>query len=595
MEIQNPTVLPSQLLHKKVAIIHNDKPVLITIRWQGRLTEKNKDVWYGVEFDDDLSGTHNGSFREQRFFNTFYRGESGSFMKKLKVDELIEKGGVSFVGVFEAMQENYPDFFTDGDRNYQMDTVQFGNKTVESVGIGYRKKMLHAINFRNCMLDGRDFEIPETFDSKWASSVKEIDLSQNMITNFEFVDDVIGKLFPKVWGLNLTGNYFDLDFTSRNFDYSLISLTNLDQITRLTFDSNGLNSQKLINLLKIFKNLKTLFIQGNFIEDLGTGCGTASEIASGVKFTPGSFKPYESLKTLHLSFSPSFKKIPSYLPALFPSLDSLQINVCPLGNDFLPDGIVFENVTNFSVIKSGLTEIHVFDKLAVTFPKMTHLATSENIFTEYPNTTSEDPTIRGPAIATVRQIAIAKIQTLKNLNRSDNLPRERMEAEIDYLKRFAMKDSPSEERAIIHPQYERLEKQHGSVSAEELNYVKKKNVTIKLQHMGKEIVKKVPLSMTVQKLKLLFKKLYKLREVEDLVLETEIETHEYEGDHVIKLYGDEENHEDANRYDQQNIGFFSPNDGDTVSTREHWEYMQEIEAGHQAQQDKMKTFPSRNK
>lgn len=590
MNIQIPAVLPSQLLHKKVAIIHNEQPVLITIRWQGRLTEKNKDIWYGVEFDDDLSGTHNGSFREQRFFNTFYRGESGSFMKKLKVDELIEHGGVSFVGLFEAMQENYPDFFTDGDRVYQMDTVQFGNKTVESVGIGYRKKMLHAINFRNCMLDGGDFEIPDTFDSAWAASVKEIDLSQNMITNFEFVNNVVGKLFPKVWGLNLTGNYFDLDFTARNFDFSLISLTSLDQITRLTFDSNGLNSQKLINLLKIFKNLKTLFIQGNFIEDVGTGCGKgASDCCE--KFAPGSFKPYGSLETLHLSFSPSFKKIPSYLPALFPNLDSLQVNVCPLGNDFLPEGCVFENLTNFSLIKSGVTEIQVFDKLAVSFPKMTHLATSENIFTEYPNMTSEDPTIRGPAIATIRQIAIAKIPTLKNLNRSDNLPRERMEAEIDYLKRFAK----SEERDTVHPQYERLEKKHGKVSAEELNYVKKKNVEIKLQHMGKEIVKKVPLSMTVQKLKLLFKKLYKLREVEDLVLETEIETHEYEGDHVIKLYGDEENHEDKNRYDQQNIGYFSPNDGDCVSTREHWEYMKEIEADHQAQQDKMKTFPSRNK
>ena len=61
-------------------------------------------------------------------------------MKKWKVDELIENSGVSFVDLFEAMQENHPDFFTDGDRFYQMDTVQFGNKTVESVGIGYRKK-----------------------------------------------------------------------------------------------------------------------------------------------------------------------------------------------------------------------------------------------------------------------------------------------------------------------------------------------------------------------------------------------------------------------------------------------------------------------
>ena len=133
--------LPSEFLHKKVAIKYKDKPVTATIKWRGRLTVKNPDTWLGIEFDDEYTGTHNGTFRDKRIFHTFYRSESGSFMKQAKFDEL---EAAETTGIFEPLKENYPDFFTDGAREYKMDEFEFGGgKKLEAVGIGYRVKRLH--------------------------------------------------------------------------------------------------------------------------------------------------------------------------------------------------------------------------------------------------------------------------------------------------------------------------------------------------------------------------------------------------------------------------------------------------------------------
>ena len=178
----------------------------------------------------------------------------------------------------------------------------------------------------------------------------------------------------------------------------------------------------------ISKNLKVLYIQGNFITE--PGCGSDSNCC---ELEPG-MKCYESLEEIHLSFSPSFKRIPSFMPKLFPNLKNLQVNVCPLGNDFIRSECIFENVTNLSVIKSEISKISIFDKISASFPKLTHLATSDNTFENFKKMTETD-------IKTVRQIAIAKIPTLMNLNRSDNEKRERLEAEIDYLKRFAKSEN----------------------------------------------------------------------------------------------------------------------------------------------------------
>ena len=106
---------------------------------------------------------------------------------------------------------------------------------------------------------------------------------------------------------------------------------------------------------------------------------------------------------------------------------------------------------------------------------------------------------------------IAKIPSLTNFNRSDNLPRERKESEIDYL-RLYFKEHAS--NPSLHPRYEHLESIHGKFSLEEIDHKQKKSVSLHLVLENSENQlrkqKKIPVTMNIQKLKLLSQKLFKL-------------------------------------------------------------------------------------
>ncbi|KAG2467162.1 TBCE protein, partial [Polypterus senegalus] len=173
---------------------------------------------------------------------------------------------------------------------------------------------------------------------------------------------------------------------------------------------------------------------------------------------------------------------------------------------------------------------------------------------------------------TIRQLIIAKIGQLLFLNKSEVLPDERKGAELDYRKLFGKewleagghwdedKNHPNESFIAQHPRFQFLIKKFGPPEEGELKQqqpfaLKNQLLTLTFRFPGRPdapIEKKLPNSMTVQKVKGLLSRLLKVPATELNLTYTraKIEDKEVDLDN-----------------DLRSLKFFSIEDGDTVLVR----------------------------
>ncbi|EMP27272.1 Tubulin-specific chaperone E [Chelonia mydas] len=151
---------------------------------------------------------------------------------------------------------------------------------------------------------------------------------------------------------------------------------------------------------------------------------------------------------------------------------------------------------------------------------------------------------------TVRQLIIAKIGQLKVLNKSEIFPDERKGAELDYRKMFGNdwitaggnqnpdKNRPNEEFLAAHPRYQLLCLKYGAPEEGELKrqqpfILKNQLLTLTIKCPDKPdqkpIEKKLPDSMTIQKVKGL---LYRLLKIPGSELKLSYESSKMEGKEI---------------------------------------------------------------
>ncbi|KAG8583149.1 hypothetical protein GDO81_008297 [Engystomops pustulosus] len=174
---------------------------------------------------------------------------------------------------------------------------------------------------------------------------------------------------------------------------------------------------------------------------------------------------------------------------------------------------------------------------------------------------------------TIRQLIIAKIARLKVLNKTEILPQERKGAELDYRKMFGNEwlksggnqnadlNKPSLEFLLEHPRYSELIEKYGAPDDAEFRQQQPfalKNQLLTLTILcpnkpdQKPIKKKLPDSMTVQKVKGL---LYRLLKVPGSELRLSYESSKMEGKEI-----ELEN-------DLKTLQFYSMENGDSVLVR----------------------------
>uniref|UniRef100_A0A7N4NY88 Tubulin-specific chaperone E n=1 Tax=Sarcophilus harrisii TaxID=9305 RepID=A0A7N4NY88_SARHA len=174
---------------------------------------------------------------------------------------------------------------------------------------------------------------------------------------------------------------------------------------------------------------------------------------------------------------------------------------------------------------------------------------------------------------TIRQVIIAKIGQLKILNKCEILPEERRGAELDYRKTFGNewkkagghqdpdKNKPNNEFITAHPRYQLLCLKYGAPEDGELKpqqpfMLKNQLLTLTIKCLNqpdqKALVKQLPESMTIQKVKGLLSRLLKVPGSE---LRLSYESPKMEG------------REFELENDQQPLQFYSVENGDCILVR----------------------------
>ncbi|NXX39554.1 TBCE protein, partial [Tricholaema leucomelas] len=465
-----------------------------TVRYVGSVLP-TAGIWLGVEWDDPQRGKHDGTYEGTQYFKCRHpRG--GSFIRPNKANF-----GVDFL---TAIKGRYG-------LNDEQDVQQgaenafvFGKKTVEFVGLDScsfsfsQLNQLVDISVRECAVShaGQEEEISRT-----CANIRHINLSKNLVSSWEIVTAIASQL-QNLETLNISENKMKFPHTSTSGSsvFSKLKVLALNQ-TEITWT-------EVLLCAPGWPALEELYLTSNNITVLARPDNVL-----------------QTLKVLDLSDNQLLDGNQLHLIAHLPRLEQLILRNTGISSIYFPD--------------AG------FGCKTKMFPSLKHLAVQDNKISQWSSINELDklPTLRSlqchnnPLMdteknpETLRQLIIAKISQLEVLNKSEIPPAERRGAELDYRKIFGKdwlaaggnwdpeKNKPSEEFLAAHPRFLLLCLKYGAPEEGELKG--QQPLTLKNQLLTltikcpekpeqKPVEKKLPESMTVQRVKGLLYRLLKI-------------------------------------------------------------------------------------
>ncbi|NXC46498.1 TBCE protein, partial [Penelope pileata] len=507
-----------------------------TVRYVGSVPP-TAGIWLGVEWDDPQRGKHDGTYEGTQYFKCRHpRG--GSFIRPSKANF-----GVDFL---TAVKDRYGLNDKQDRQNGTEDTHVIGKKTVEFVGrdfIAEKQRQLHQlvhVSVRECAVShaGQKEEISRT-----CANIRCIDLSKNLISCWDTVTDIASQV-PDLETLDISGNKMKFPSTSVPESSAFLKLTTL------ALNQTEITWTQVLLCAPGWPALEELYLTSNNI--------TVLERPDNV---------LQRLKLLDLSNNQLLDESQLHLIAHLPRLEQLILRNTGISSIYFPDA--------------------EFGCKTAMFPSLKRLAINDNKISQWPSINELDklPSLRSlecrnnPLMdteknpETLRQLIIAKISQLEVLNKSEILPEERKGAELDYRKIFGKdwlaagghwdpeRNKPSEEFLAAHPRYPSLCLKYGALEEGELKgqqplTLKNQLLTLTIRCPDnpeqKPVEKKLPDSMTIQRLKGL---LYRLLRIPGSELKLSYESSKLEGKEV-ELDND-----------LKPLQFYSIEDGDTVLVR----------------------------
>uniref|UniRef100_A0A8C2STH8 Tubulin-specific chaperone E n=1 Tax=Coturnix japonica TaxID=93934 RepID=A0A8C2STH8_COTJA len=400
-----------------------------TVRYVGSVPP-TAGIWLGVEWDDPQRGKHDGTYEGTQYFKCRHpRG--GSFIRPNKANF-----GVDFL---TAIKGRYGLNENQNGQNGIENTCVFGNKTVEFVGrdsIEKKQRQLtdiypilpYLIQNQNLIL----------ISEKGRSDIRHIDLSKNLVSCWDTVIDIASQV-PNLETLDISGNKMKFPSTS-------ISVSNaFSKLTTLALNQTGITWTEVLLCAPGWPVLEELYLTSNNI--------TVLERPDHV---------LQTLKLLDLSNNQLLDGSQLHLIGHLPRLEQLILTNNGISSVRFPDAEFGCKTKMFPSLKrlaindnkiSQWSEINELDKL----PSLQVLECRNNPLMD----TEKNP-------ETLRQLIIAKISQLEVLNKSEIFPDERRGAELDYRKIFGKawlaagghwdpeRNKPSEEFLAAHPRYPSL-------------------------------------------------------------------------------------------------------------------------------------------
>ncbi|NXV27094.1 TBCE protein, partial [Rissa tridactyla] len=484
-----------------------------TVRYVGSVPP-TAGIWLGVEWDDPQRGKHDGTYEGTQYFKCRHP-KGGSFIRPNKANF-----GVDFL---TAVKDRYA---LNDERDVQHgteNTLVFGKKTVEFVGmdsIAEQQRQLNQlvdISVRECAVShaGQKEEISRT-----CANIRHINLSKNLISSWETVTAIASQV-QNLETLNISENKMKFPSTSTSVSgaFSKLRILALNQ-TEITW-------AEVLLCAPGWPALEELYLTSNNI--------TVLERPDNV---------LQTLKLLDLSDNQLLDGNQLHLIAHLPRLEQLILRNTGISSIHFPDAgfgcktKMFPSLKSLAINDNKISQwssINELDKL----PSLRSLQCHNNPFMD----TEKNP-------ETLRQLIIAKISQLEVLNKSEILPAERKGAELDYRKIFGNdwlaaggnwnpeKNKPSEEFLAAHPRYPSLCLKYGAPEEGELKG--RQPLTLKNQLLTltikcpenpeqKPVEKKLPESMTIQRVKGL---LYRLLKIPGSELKLSYESSKLEGKEV---------------------------------------------------------------
>ncbi|CAL1527789.1 unnamed protein product, partial [Lymnaea stagnalis] len=456
-----------------------------------------KGIWFGVEWDDPNRGKHDGSYEGVTYFHTSHP-KSGSFVRPKKVN-----GGVTIVN---ALHERYG-LKNDEEAGVQKEGLfvvdQFLNQTIVEM-IGAKKVNQQQSQF-NKLKKVSVFEMnvysggPAGELGRLCPNIIDLDLSANLISSWEQVAEMARQL-PLLVEFNVSENRLVVPK-----DPSSLSSC-FPKVKNATMNQMNISWKEVLTCCSMFPSLEMVNVSFNNISQLAD----ASHVLKRLRTL--------NLMTNKLSDWEEVLKLGS-----LPSLETLIISENEIKTIYFPDCSPTEKTSVFKKLKSLIVKRNAILEWS-SINELNKLQKLEEL------QIAENPILRTFNTETVRQLFIAKIGGLKLFSRTPISFEERKGSEIDYLKRFGTewklaggncdksKNNPSNEFIVNHPRYQVIADKWGAPEDSELGEkstaLKDSLLSIKIfcpKHPEKGTLdKKLPGTMSIQKLKTLIQRLYKI-------------------------------------------------------------------------------------
>ncbi|EIM89769.1 uncharacterized protein STEHIDRAFT_166103 [Stereum hirsutum FP-91666 SS1] len=401
-----------------------------TIRYVGEV-EGTKGTWLGVEWDDPSRGRHDGVKDGKRYF-TCLVPNSGSFIRPTATIDY----GKPFL---RALIEKYIEL-----PQGSQETVILGSSNgaieVEAVNLDkIRGKLSQLERLRAISLDRESVSSvgpPGEIRSK-CTSVKTLDLSYSLIPSWDVVALIADEL-PQLERLALNDNRF------QPLQSPELARRAFENLIELELNSSLVPWQDMLEIVHLIPSLKNLEFGYNHLEKLcpftlPSGFSSNLEVlnlyenklSDWVDVTEA-LQPFPRLTRLILSSNPL---------ALIPFLSSDKSSTALL------------SLKHLALTSTKIASWSSIDALSRWCPALEGFHISEVPITD------ED----SEAGRAWRQLIIARIPTLLNLDGTTITSRLRMDSELFYLSYIARTEWPSEDALRAeHPRWDELCNLHGA-------------------------------------------------------------------------------------------------------------------------------------
>ncbi|XP_067033871.1 tubulin-specific chaperone E-like isoform X1 [Acropora muricata] len=460
--------------------------------------------WYGIEWDDHTRGKHDGTNEGVSYFECKHP-KGGSFVRPKKVD--------FGIGIIEALKQRYgqgsdsinqEDMYVMSGKHKKKAIEMVGADSIQEKQSDYQK--LKEVSLRDLPVNGPDRDHKFGLFSPYIS---ELDLSKTLLSSWEDVASITKDL-QHLRTLNLSENQLKLPSAPETLLPSF-STVKVIFLNRMQFE--WYEVEVIVSMMPSLKELHTCH---NCLRNLSKKDGQVSGL-----------QRLQNISLLNLQGNQLSDWGVILKLGHLPKLNQLILNdngitKVELGNKVTEEygsQCLFPALRSLYLSENKISEIQSVNELN-HFPSLMELKFKGN------------PVFQEETTFASRQELLARLPSLTSLNGSPVNSKERETAERAYLKKYAQAwldagGKVTEEQASVlkpmfvelHPRYAELVKVHGVPPEAERTQKASKtlkdsliSVTITCPDVPdkKSVLRKLPGTMTIGKLKGLLYRLFKV-------------------------------------------------------------------------------------